>query len=222
MSIGIIPVYSQTSIGVIGGYNSTTIYPKQHLDALRYSVSATSGWRAGLIADQHLGGKFYLQPQLILNQKGFDYSAALAPTYFETQRHLLYMELQANMVFKQQIGKGKLFVGAGHYIGRGIAGREKTKGYYEQGGVGYNYTEYHIVKYRSKFPESNPNSYELNVTNVRPYDIGINFLAGYELKNGLFFNANYSTGLFDVGYYDKAISNFYVGLSVGFFLKRFS
>lgn len=224
MAISIMPVYSQTSIGIIGGYNSTTIYPKQHFEAVSNDVSSTSGWRAGLIADQHLGGKFYLQPQLIFNQKGFSYSDSNSRVYhLEVQRHLLYLELQANIVFKQQVSKGgKLYVGAGHYIGRGIAGRNKTKASTEQDGVMYMYTEYDIVKYRSKYPEFDPYSREINVTYVRPYDIGINFLAGYELKNGLFFNASYSTGLFDVGYYNKSISNFYIGLGVGFFLKRSS
>lgn len=223
LAIGIVPAFAQTSVGVIGGYNLSSILPKSSLYG--YDVTSRSGWRAGLIADRHLWGKFYLQPQLALNKKGYNYAFynSETGTSGKTERQLLYLELQANMLFKQQIRGGKLFAGAGAYIGRGIDGNERAKALYDIDGRPVKNTTYWVVKYRSEEPEDNPDNRINNVRYVKPYDVGLNFQAGYELKNGLFFNATYSMGLSSLGYWGGWNGkNTYWGLTVGYFLKKFS
>ncbi|PSL30912.1 outer membrane beta-barrel protein [Chitinophaga ginsengisoli] len=222
--IGVAPVFAQTSVGIIGGYNVNSIFPKSKHEMPDHEITSRSGWRAGLVADKRLWKKFYLQPQLLLNEKGYNtnFSTNVAPAYttgkFKTR--LLYLELQANLLFKQQIGKGKLFVGAGPYIARGIGGLEKSDVQaYDQNGVRQRTTYYTAIVYRNKRPDY---SYG-NVLHVKPYDVGFNFLAGYELKNGLFFNVNYSRELNNRGYTKGFESkNTYFGLTAGYFLKRFS
>ena len=224
LAISIAPIYAQTSVGVVGGYNSSFVFPYTNWEAVNYKVSYGSGWRAGLISDQHLCKKFSLQPQLILNQKRYNYSYS-PPTpssvQAEYKRHLLYLELQANLLFKPQIGNGKLFLGAGPYIGRGISGRERMDLYYAgQNGQQYR-LDYNIIRYKSKYPAVDPYYSEANVIYLKPYDIGINLLAGYELKNGLFFNVIYSLGANNTDYHVKSY-NGYLGITVGYFLKKFS
>ncbi len=221
LAIGILPAYSQTSIGVIGGYNLSSIVPKRNLESWGYDVSSRSGWRAGVITDHHLWGKFYLQPQLLLNRKGYDYSFhnEVSGNYSKRERQFLYLELQASLMFKQQLGKGKLIVGAGHYIGRGITGKERLTGYMDLDGRQVYFIDHSKIKFKSKEPSNSTFPYD---TYAKPYDLGINCLVGYELKNGLFFNVTYSEGITELGYYNGPGGNTYWGLTVGYFLKRFN
>jgi hypothetical protein len=224
LAISMLPTYAQTSVGVIGGYNLNSVYPTSKQEMPGYNVSSRSGWRAGLVADKRLLKKFYLQPQLLLNEKGYNntYASNEAPTYSsgEFKTRLLYLELQANLLFKQQFGNGKFFVGAGPYIARGIGGVEKLDGrYYDTNGALQRFTNYYVIKYRNKAPDYIYG----NVRHVKPYDAGLNFLAGYELKNGLFFNVTYSMELNNYRY-TKAFEskNAYFGLTAGYFLKKFN
>ncbi|SHM77324.1 porin family protein [Chitinophaga sp. CF418] len=224
LTIGLAPAYAQTSVGIVGGNNLSFVYPETNWETWNYKVSYRAGWRAGLIADQRLSKNFYLQPQLILNQKGYNYSRVdtSADTHYKYKRHLLYLELQAHLLYKPQIGNGKLLLGAGPYIGRGISGRERIEGYQlDQDGQQYKFVEYNVIKYKKPSP-FNPYYSEFDATHMKPYDVGLNLLAGYELKNGLFFNAIYSLGFNNTSYYAIKSYNGYLGITVGYFLKKFS
>jgi hypothetical protein len=224
LAFSIAPAFAQTSVGIIGGYNLNSIYPKSNHEALGYKVFSRSGWRAGLIADKRVWKHVYLQPQLLLNEKGYNstYGPTEAPSYLiaKFKTRLLYLELQANILFKQQIGNGSLFVGAGPYIARGISGTDRLdEQYYDMDGVLRGRTQYYVIDYRNKLPEY---SYA-TVQYMKPYDAGLNFLAGFELKNGLFFNVTYSMELNNHRYTKSFESkNTYFGITAGYFLKRFS
>lgn len=218
---GLLPAYSQTSVGVIGGYNLATYHPRNYYQYLSEPYSYRSAWRAGVIADHHLWKKFYLQPQLLLNSKGMQSDASHSenpPQELSTGTRLLYLELQANMIFKEQLGKGKFIIGAGPYLGRGIRARNTVKGYTEIDGERSYFNTKNVIKFRNIEPVNGGPQY------LKPYDAGINFQMGYECRNGLFFNAVYSLGLTNVeynlaGYRPK---NTYFGLSVGYFFKTFN
>jgi len=225
LTIGLAPAYAQTSLGVAGGYNLSFVYPEINWEALDYKVSMGSGWRAGLVADQRLWKNFYLQPQLIFNQKSYnyDYTSDIPPnTQNEYKRHLLYLELQAHFLFKPKVGNGKLILGGGPYIGRGISGRERVDVHYVDQDVPVHIRDYNVIKYKSEYPGYDPNYTTSNVTYVKPYDIGINLLGGYEMKNGLFFNVIYSLGANNTGNYSIKSYNGYLGITVGYFFKKFS
>lgn len=234
LALSILPIYAQTSactadsriaVGIVGGYNENSIRPNSTWKALGYNLSSGSGWRAGLIADKRLWKKWYLQPQLLLNEKGYNsaYLWDVPPTYADShlKTRLLYLELQANFLFKQQVGNGKIFAGAGPYIARGISGLQTSDGQYYDSNIGaiVRSVNYSVVNYRSKRP-----GYAYgNVLYVKPYDMGLNVLAGYELKNDLFFNAVYSLELNNNGF-DKhhKNKNTWFGVTAGYFLRRFS
>jgi len=226
LAAGMLPAYAQTSIGIIAGYNLNN----QHIPHLETAYtdlnkkSSTLSWRAGVITEHHLAGKFFLQPQLILNNKGANYIATnpVNDYHAETKRRMLYLELQANALFKQPVGKGSFFAGAGPYIGRGIEGRDKTKGSQRAPNL-FEFDAYYVIKYKSKIPTSEPNYSEAGVAYAKPIDAGVNFQVGYEFRKGLFFNAVYSLGLANIGYSKEyPVRNRYFGLSVGYYLKRFS
>jgi len=221
LAISIAPAYSQTSIGITGGYNHASLRRGDKIKASGLDVDAYSGWKAGIIADHHLSGKFYLQPQLLLNTKGHNIAIAdsseIQYSFDHLRRRLTYLELQINLLFKQPAGAGKIFAGAGPYVGRGVSGNAR----YDKEENGQRMTTCYTIKYRSKEPVDPAGQ----VNYLKPYDTGINFLAGYELKNGLFFNAVYSMGLNRIFYnhYSGDINkNTYFGLSVGYFFKKFS
>ncbi|MCF6402840.1 PorT family protein [Chitinophaga filiformis] len=216
------PAFAQTSIGIIGGYNHASLRSRNNTKASGLDVNPYAGWRAGIITDHHLFGKFHLQPQLLLNTKGHNIdvtsSDAVQYSFVYARRRFTYLELQTSLLFKQQTGAGKIFAGAGPYIGRGISGKDR----YDEEWNGRRISNYYPIKYRDKEPIGAEAD---GVTYLKPYDIGVNFQAGYELKNGLFFNAVYSLGLNHIfhghssGNIDK---NTYFGLSVGYFFKKFS
>ncbi len=96
-------------------------------------------------------------------------------------------------------------------------------GYVYTGGQQFNHLDYYVIKYKKKYPPLDPYNTVGAVRYVKPYDAGVNLLAGYELKNGLFFNVIYSLGLKDTGYFSTyKDKNVCLGLSVGYFLKRWS
>jgi hypothetical protein len=221
---GMLPTYSQTSVGLIGGYNLAGIHPRSWDNQYPNSKNSfRSTWRAGVITDHHLWKKLYLQPQLLLNSKGRNYKVSYTremPQELSDRTQLLYLELQANMVFKQQLGSGKFFAGAGPYVGRGIGGSARRKGYVEVNGE----KNYFDVKLPAKFVNNVPIPADENRVYFEPNDVGLNLQAGYELKNGLFFNAVYSLGLTNLYHSpaDPNPKNTYFGISVGYFFKTFN
>jgi len=223
LAISMLPVYSQTSVGVIAGYNLSGEYPHEKYQLGTWHYPLRQGWRAGLIADHRLWKKFYLQPQLLLNAKGqkvdyhYYYSSSNGEVASKSITRTLYLELQANLIFKEPVGSGKLLVGAGPYLGRGIHGKFKIDSYADTDNGRYYSAGENPIKFRNKLGS------EAGVAYQKPYDAGINFQAGYEFKNGLLLNAVYSLGLTKLGYSnDIKPKNTYFGLSVGYFLKKFS
>ncbi|MFN5134701.1 MAG: PorT family protein, partial [Chitinophagaceae bacterium] len=56
---------------------------------------------------------------------------------------------------------------------------------------------------------------------IRRIDLGVNVLAGYELKNGLFFSANYTRGLTNwLNVSTDTWRNNLLGVSVGYFFGK--
>lgn len=224
LTAGLLPVYAQTSIGIIAGGNLNRQYSKEDTGNPNFyeESQSTSSWRAGVVTEHHLAGKFFLQPQLLLNNKGqkntfVDRTSTLRQ---ENRKRLLYLELQANVLFKQKIGKDAIFIGAGPYFGRGIDGIVATKGSNSEP-TPVRFDNYYVVKYRNDIPDQGPNATPGNVIYTKPIDAGISFQLGYACKNGLFFNGVYSLGLTNTAYSkDYPTRNRYIGLSIGYYFKR--
>lgn len=90
----------------------------------------------------------------------------------DVKTNLMYLELPVNAVYYIPTGyTGSVFIGAGPYAGLGLSGKIKGGGISED------------INFGSADDE------------LKRFDWGFNFLAGYKLSNGLLVNAGYGLGL---------------------------
>lgn len=224
-----LPVCAQVSIGVTGGYSHTTFHvtdrrPFPPGDILAPPVPESKyipKWHASLIADIHLVKRFYLQPQVLISKKGakMEGTRSQGIMYHEIslKADLTYLEFPVNLLYKIPAGKGKLAVGAGVYCARALSGKYIESGatIATDGSFRSGYTDRGDIRFKNETP-SQPTRDRL----YKKDDRGLNFIAGYEFKNGLLLNINYSLGLTDVYTFEPEVrKNRYFGLSAGYLLK---
>ncbi|WP_173002915.1 porin family protein [Chitinophaga sp. SYP-B3965] len=231
-----LPVCAQISVGVVGGYSSTAlrISDREQFGDIGGPASTPSEkslfdpkWHAGLIADIHLVKGFYLQPRLLLSRKGDEKEYRVGANGFyhitNDKTNLTYLELPLNLLYKKSLGRGKLAVGAGPYFAKALSGKYSThRSSRDENAATLIITEYRDqgkIEITNKQPALIP-SPQYAPFYYKPYDAGLNFIAGYECKNGLLFNVNYSLGLADVYTYSpEKRRNRYFGLSAGYLFK---
>jgi hypothetical protein len=202
--LGTLSTYAQVSFGIKAGYNNST-YSVENSDNLK----RLSGFHAGGIVDISLADEFSLQPQLLFILKGAKQEAHVdqfGDQNEEAKLKLNYLELPVNFLYKHQLGAGKLFVGAGPYLGFGLSGKIK------QG------EEEADIKFDGK-KLAELDAEDDAAMHLKRLDAGANFLAGYELKNGLLFSVNYSLGLTNIDPDGGKSKNSYFGISVGYLFK---
>ncbi|WP_343302991.1 porin family protein [Chitinophaga niabensis] len=223
-----LPVCAQVSIGVIGGYSHATLKASDRQEIYTADIfppptpesKYAPKWHAGLVADIHLIKGFYLQPQVLISKKGakMEQRAYLSfITYIGDQKtDLTYLELPVNLVYKMPLGTGKLVAGAGGYCARGISGKfDDRVSQTTPGNPTYKNEISGKIRFENKIPAQHEPTYF-----YKKSDHGLNFMAGYEFKNGLIFNASYSMGLTDAFTPEPEIRrNRYFGLSAGYLLK---
>jgi len=204
---GTLTTYAQVSFGIKAGYNNSSVSG----DGSGFT-KRLSGFHAGGVADISLAENFSLQPQLLFIMKGGKaegYSenvGGVEISYPETKLTLNYLELPVNFLYKHEAGAGSIFVGAGPYLGFGLSGKVKAG------------DEDMDVKFDGK-KESELEGEDATVGHLKRLDAGANFLAGYELKNGLLFGVNYSLGLTNLDPDGGKSKNNYFGISVGYLFK---
>jgi uncharacterized protein (UPF0333 family) len=215
-SLLVSPVFSQVSVGITAGYSIAKFKEDSKMTAPTITNSFISTWHAGVIAETKIAGRLYFQPQLLLSKKGNKYELVYKENdvYNRQETHLTYLELPLNVVYKFN----GLYVGAGPYIARALKGTYDNYMTYVQPEDG----TVHETSYKADIEiSSHPKRLEdANPLYYRPMNYGVNFLAGYELKNGWFVNVNYSLGLTD-NYVDKVGQyNRTGGVSVGYFFGK--
>jgi hypothetical protein len=152
------------------------------------------GFHAGFVADIGLSEKFSIQPQLLYVNKG----SAIDHEDHTDNAVIQSIDIPINFLFKAPSSGGNFFIGGGPNLGFNLSGMLKSD-------------------------EEGDEKIEIgsDVGQLKGFDFGLNFLAGYELKNGLFFSANYTPGLTNLANVPSGVdytarSN-YFGLSVGYF-----
>jgi hypothetical protein len=227
LSLGTLPIYAQTSFGLLAGFNMATQCVRDN--APRVNSSFIPLWRAGIAADIHIADGFYLQPQLLVNAKGgkttSHYNVPDVPIYTDfiqtkavtNKVRALYLELPVNMLYKFTLCSGKVIAGAGPYAAIGLGGRVISDYRYNTGASIRG--EESDLKFKNlKEP---PRGNMFGTVYYKPLEAGFNFIAGYELNNGLALHINYSLGLTDVSSFDDStVKNSYFGLTAGYFLRK--
>ena len=165
------------------------------------SLSMTSkmhvGFTAGLVSSVPIGKNFSFMPQLNFVQKGGKLNDAGATDKVT----LNYIELPLDFVFNARTSTGMFFIGAGPSLGVGLSGKDKWSDGTESGSDDI------------KFGSSNDDD-------LKPFEIGVNILAGYQFTSGLFISANYNAQLNnsapDDPEFNAKYHNRYFGIRIGY------
>lgn len=114
--------YAQVSFGVRAGVNLQNINGKDYGgDKLEYKL--LPGFNVGANAEIPIATDFYLQPGLLFSTKG-----AKDDEGGETDKLTIsYLELPVHLLYKPQLGSGKLILGFGPYLAYGVAGKIKPE-----------------------------------------------------------------------------------------------
>jgi hypothetical protein len=135
------------------------------------------GYHIGVIAEYRLFEKLFLQPGLLITTKGSKYivgndTAGIATGFSDFEFSAIYVDIPLNLVYKFDMGPCKLLLITGPQIGFGIRGRWSAS---------YNTS--------SKVHFGNGSNDDL-----KPFDYGLNFGAGFEVGK-IQFSSQYYLGL---------------------------
>jgi Outer membrane protein beta-barrel domain len=199
------------SFGLRGGINFQNINGKDD-NGDKMSNMIVPKFHIGANVEIPIATDFYVQPGLMFITKGAkDKTDATGFSPAETDKiNISYIELPINLLYKPVLGRGKLLLGFGPYIGYGIGGKLKRETSVE--------TITEDVKFKNNVKLTDPD----DKFYVKPIDAGANILFGYELSNKLSAQLNAQLGLTKInpsseGSTNKASAkNTGFGLSIGY------
>lgn len=180
------------------------------IPGLSYDIKTRTNFSAGLIADIPLGESgFRFIPELLYVGKGFKANASLdllgQELKVESTTSISYIDLPINFAYAIELGENRLMVGAGPYVGFGLAGNNKVI----TTANGVSQTEEENIEFGN-----GSGQYDR-------LDVGANFMAAYILNSGLMLKVNYSLGFLNLSNdTDFKYKNQYFGVSLGYFFMQ--
>jgi hypothetical protein len=148
-----------------------------------------TGFTAGVTTITPISANFSFMPSLNFVQKGFVYKES----DYKSELALNYLELPLNVVYNRD----GFFAGAGPAISFGLSGKMKE--------TVMGQTETSDVKFGSADDQ------------FKTVEIGANFLAGYQFRNGIILSANYNFGFTSIANGDDGkVLNRYFGIKLGY------
>jgi hypothetical protein len=204
-------LFSQTKFGLKAGVNFANVTFEEEGSDLEVSPSSLTSFHFGGFAEIGLSKSLYFQPGLSISGKGFKFEQSESEGGFSGSEKItsnfMYLEVPLTLLAKFNAGTGKIFVGAGPYLGYGISGKEKYELKIDGPGTEFDESESDSddIKFGDKEEE------------YKPLDLGLNFSTGYELANGLFINAGYGLGLNNISNGEgSSVKHKVVSISLGF------
>jgi hypothetical protein len=180
--------YAQTNVGVRAGMNiSNVLAIDEHNN--KNSTKSVPGYHLGLTLDILIIENFYLQPGAFYYCKGFKQSNSYfsgSGNDFEVTAS--YIEIPLNIIYKPQLGSGKVLIGAGAYAGYGTGGKWKSETNVLIGDIMIGSRGDVIFK-----KDIMDGEFE-NYLYGKPWDFGANFLVGYEFFGKLSLELNAQLG----------------------------
>ena len=210
---------AQVQWGVKAGGNLSAMLLKDESGYTK--VKLRPGFHLGGTADLALSDKFFLQPALLFTSKGFTIDKEGGAQYLygvdKIKFTSYHIELPVNFIFKPQVGKGRMLLGAGPYIAYGLGGRWKA----EANGMSVTGK----LKFLNDFSSSDSSwgGNNRTIPYTKPFDFGANILIGYEFSKSLYIHLNGQLGLLDIDMsYDglsdetSSLKTVQGGLSIGY------
>ncbi len=176
------------------------------------SSGSLTGGKIGAIGDIGLSEHLYFQSGLFFSIKGdtksLAYSVNDSVQNIDQKTQIHYLELPVNVLFKTSTqGLGRIFFGLGASIDYTIGGRNTIHNYGHIGSL-------------SSF-DTTTNTTIQGGRDISKIDVGLNFIAGYEFRWGLFLRLYYSYGFTDIAtFLDESDKNRSYGFSAGYFLGK--
>jgi Outer membrane protein beta-barrel domain len=163
------------------------------------SVSSDSriGFNGGVFAAYHFTPNISFRPELNYTMLGGN----LTQGGYTMKSTYSYLRLPLNVIYHMQEEQG-LFVGAGPTLAYGLSGKNTAS----SGGQ----EESSDIHFGSGTNDD-----------LKPFEVGLNFLAGYRLQQGIIFTLNYNFGLNNIANSQDPSSsgtfhNRFFGLTVGY------
>ncbi len=186
--------------GLSGGITFSKIAIKS--DGVTFSTSSLTGFSVGGLLDVPLTEHISFIPGLNYTMKGGKESEYddFSGTTFTYKSTLNYLEVPLNFTYNTRGNTGNFFIGTGLSVCIGLSGKEKT--------IYNGVTESSNIKFGSG---SN--------ADLKLFDFGANFLAGYEFKNGINISVNYNAGLSNIAASAEngMARNNYFGVRLGYY-----
>lgn len=197
---------SQINVGIsAGGVISGTNMPSFDVAGRgtgSQSVTSKSryGMYGGLVFEKELG-RLSFRPQVNFIEKGdllhFRTIGAVSPgtlnVDYKDKYSFNYLEVPLNIVYNVFATRGKIFVGGGPSFAYALSASHKR-------------------------PGTSKEKLDFYLDDLNKTDIGLNVIAGYELKEGWFFNVNYLHGFKNI-YKEVTTKNRAITFGIGKFIK---
>lgn len=214
---------AQTSISVIpeAGVNLSNM--RRTVKGEEFTSSTQAGVRAGVNVALGIGNNLSIQPGVFFSQKGGHNSSdkivspilgvntTAGTTKFENR--INYIEVPVNAVYYFMDNQSGFFLNAGAYFAAAISGNEK---YTPSNNMGTYSRDYSIGGTDAVFDnQGNKTSGD----DIRRWDIGAQFGAGYQMRNGLMVRAQYLLGATNITAHDNsnnALRNGAINLGLGY------
>ncbi len=210
-------VSAQSSLGVRAGINLSRIHLVDEQNG-KQETRLVPRFQIGLTMDIPIASGFYLQPAALYSGKGFKQDGGwLASSDSEFKATANYIEVPVNFLYKPSFESGKLILGAGPYVAYGTGGKWEAD--QEHVSIGDIMIEPHgDVIFKNDVLDGEFGNYLYG----KPWDYGVNFLAGYEFFQKLSVQLNTQFGIANLkpavggAERDGKIKNIVHGISVGY------
>lgn len=200
----------KAQFGVKMGVNLPSLQPETGFSPIsEYFVSAK--FLLGVVTNINVGKSTVLQPGLLFSTKGnksVEQHNSISygyPVPYTTDRNIniSYLEVPINLIYNKEVKSGTVYVGGGPYAAYAIGGRIRS----------INKRDIYMKRATVQSIEFGDQPGQL-----KAFDYGVNVVAGFKLKNGMDFGANYGIGVPDISNDPGFKShNMLFGFSIGYF-----
>lgn len=176
---------------------------KSKVDGNNESGNAKAGFAAGILADVPVGKHFSFQPGLNFVQKGATDKQTYNGSTYKSSVTVNSIEIPLNFLYNSNNRAGNVFIGAGPSFALAVGGKYKYK------------DDSNSFSDKLKFGSGDEDF-------MKSLDVGVNFVTGFTLNNGIMFSVNYNAGLnnlFPNGSTDGTLKSHYFGIKLGYLLS---